>query len=94
MTMPEMARLLLITRKEVYNILLTGRDKDQFEFVYIADRRRVTKDSFERWYAGQRKYRKLCDRSPEEIMATSLPDMASSMAILHLSTSFIIPVAL
>lgn len=34
MTMPEMARLLLITRKEVYNILLTGRDKDQFEFVY------------------------------------------------------------
>lgn len=37
MTMPEMARLLLITRKEVYNILLTGRDKDQFEFVYIAD---------------------------------------------------------
>ena len=26
-------------RKEVYNILLTGRDKDQFEFVYIADRR-------------------------------------------------------
>lgn len=69
MTMPEMARLLLITRKEVYNILLTGRDKDQFEFVYIADRRRVTKDSFERWYAGQSKYRKLCDRSPEEIMA-------------------------
>ena len=39
MTMPEMARLLLITRKEVYNILLTGRDRDQFEFVYIADRR-------------------------------------------------------
>ena len=69
MTMPEMAKLLLITRKEVYNILLTGRDKDQFEFVYIAERRRVTKDSFERWYAGQSKYRKLCDRSPEEIMA-------------------------
>ena len=44
-------------------------NNDQFEFVYIADRRRVTKDSFERWYAGQSKYRKLCDRSPEEIMA-------------------------
>ncbi len=66
MTMPEMARLLLITRKEVYNILLSGKDRDQFEFVYIADRRRVTKESFERWYAGQSKYRKLCDRSPEE----------------------------
>lgn len=69
MTMPEMARLLLISRKEVYNILLTGRDKDQFDFVYIADRRRVTKASFERWYAGQSKYRKLCDRSPQEIAA-------------------------
>lgn len=69
MTMPEMARLLLISRKEVYNILLTGRDKDQFDFVYIADRRRVTKESFERWYAGQSKYRKLCDRSPQEIAA-------------------------
>ena len=68
-TMPEMARQLLITRKEVYNILLTGRDKDQFDFVYIADRRRVTKESFERWYAGQNRYRKLCDRSPQEIAA-------------------------
>lgn len=67
MTMPEMARLLLITRKEVYNILLTGKDRDQFEFVYIAGRRRVTKDSFERWYGGQSKYRKLCDRPSEEI---------------------------
>lgn len=68
MTMLEMARLLLITRKEVYNILLTGRGKEKFHFVYIADRRRVTKESFERWYAGQSRYRKLCDRSPEEIM--------------------------
>ena len=69
MTMPEMARLLLISRKEEYNILLTGRDKDQFDFVYIADRRRVTKESFEHWYAGQNRYRKLCDRSPQEIAA-------------------------
>lgn len=68
-TMPEMARQLLITRKEVYNILLTGRDKDQFDFVYIVDRRRITKESFERWYAGQNRYRKLFDRSPKEIAA-------------------------
>ena len=32
--------------------------------------------------------------SPEETIATSLPDMASSMAILQRSTSLIIPVAL
>lgn len=68
MSMPEMARLLLIPRNKVYQIL-NGKDKDQFEFVTLADRRRVTKDSFERWYAGQSKYRKLCDRSPEEIAA-------------------------
>ncbi len=66
MTMPEMAALLLISRDEVYKILFSS-SQDQFEFVYIADRRRVTKKSFERWYSGQSKYRKLCDRSPEEI---------------------------
>ncbi len=68
MTMPEMAKLLLISRKEVYSILLYGKDRAQFEFVFIGDRRRVTKESFERWYAGQSKYRKLCDRSSEEQM--------------------------
>ena len=70
-TMPEMARQLLITRKEVYNILLTGRDNDQFDFVYIADRRRVTKESFERWYAGQNRYRKLCDRPRRRLLRLS-----------------------
>lgn len=69
MTMPEMARLLLISRAEVYGILQSAKTKGQFEFVVIADRRRVTKESFERWYAGQNRYRKLCDRSPEEIRA-------------------------
>lgn len=67
MSMPEMARLLLISRQEAYNILLTGKDRAKFEFVYIGGRRRVTKRSFENWYIGQTKYRKLCDRSPEEI---------------------------
>lgn len=66
LTMPEMARLLLIDRKNVYSIL-DGKDKDKFEFIMIADLRRITKESFERWYSGQSKYRKLCDRSPEKI---------------------------
>lgn len=69
MTMPEMARLLLISREEAYKILFSGKNKDRFEFVIVGDRRRVTKKSFERWYVGQRKYRKICDRSPEEINA-------------------------
>lgn len=62
----EMARLLLIARKNVYGIL-DGKDRDKFEFITIADRRRITRESFERWYAGQSRYRKLCDRLPEEI---------------------------
>lgn len=69
MTMPEMARLLMITRDQVYNILNQKRNKGLFEFVYIADQRRITKESFERWYAGQEKYCKLCDRSESEIAA-------------------------
>ena len=70
MTMPEMARLLMITRDQVYNILNQKRNKGLFEFVYIADQRRITKESFERWYAGQEKYCKLCDRPESEIAAT------------------------
>ena len=67
MSMPEMAGMLLIPRAEVYHILLTGKDREKFDFVYIGGRRRVTKSSFENWYVGQTKYRKLCDRPPEEI---------------------------
>ena len=69
MTMPEMARLLMITRDQVYNILNQKRNKGLFEFVYIADQRRITKESFERWHAGQEKYCKLCDRPESEIAA-------------------------
>lgn len=66
MSMPEMARLLLIPRSNVYHILYDPKNEGIFEFEIIADRKRVTKESFERWYAGQSRYRKLCDRSPEE----------------------------
>ena len=37
------------------------------DFVIIADKKRITRESFERWYAGQSKYRKLSDRTPEEL---------------------------
>ena len=66
MTMPEMARLLMISRKEVYNILAAPQNEGVFEFEVIAGRRRVTKESFDRWYAGQDKYCKLQDLPPEE----------------------------
>lgn len=34
-------------------ILLTGRDREKFDFVYIGGKCRVTRSSFENWYAGQ-----------------------------------------
>ena len=67
LTMPEMARELYITRKAVYNILAKKENQDIFEIVIIADKKRITRESFERWYAGQSEYRKLSDRSPEEL---------------------------
>lgn len=66
LTMPEMARELYISRKEVYNILGKKENRGVFDIVVIADKKRITRESFERWYAGQEKYRKLADRSPEE----------------------------
>lgn len=65
-TMPEMARLLLISWKDVYTILASPKNAGAFEYVYVGDKKRITKESFETWYSGQTKYRKLCDRSPEE----------------------------
>lgn len=49
-----------------YGILSSPKNVGVFEYEIIADRKRITKESFERWYAGQRMYRKLCDRSEAE----------------------------
>ena len=66
MTMPEMARLLMISRKEVYNLLASPQNAGVFEYEVIADRKRITKESFARWYAGQDKYCTFEDLPPEE----------------------------
>lgn len=66
-TMPEIARILLLTRREVYDkVIYNPANKGKFDFVMIGDRKRITKKSFEKWYRNQRKYRKLCDLSEEE----------------------------
>ena len=67
LTMPEMAKELYITRKDVYNILAKKENRDIFDIVVIADKKRITRESFERWYARQSKYRKLTDRTPDEL---------------------------
>ena len=67
LTMPEMATELYIERNEVYSILERKENRGAFDFVTIAGKKRITRESFERWYEGQSKYRKLSDRSPEEL---------------------------
>lgn len=56
LTMPEMARQQGITRKQVYSILNGKKYKHFFEYVVIAVRKRVTKESFQRFLDGQDEY--------------------------------------
>ena len=56
LTMPEMARQLGITRNQVYGILNSQKYQHFFEFVTIADRKRITKESFQKFLEGQDEY--------------------------------------
>lgn len=56
-SMPEMARLLGVERKTVYSILRHPDYKDIFEIVIVADRKRITKESFEKFLESQDKYK-------------------------------------
>lgn len=62
MSMPEMARLLDVPRRSVYSILNSRRGREILDVIVIADRKRVTRESFDRWYAGQAEYLKPEDR--------------------------------
>lgn len=66
MSMPDMARLLDVPRSHVYSILNSERGKEMLEVIVVADRKRITKESFERWYASQTKYLKPEDQ-PEGV---------------------------
>ena len=50
------ARQLGISRKHVYSILNGKMYKHFFEYVVIADRKRVTKESFQKFLDGQDEY--------------------------------------
>lgn len=58
MSMPEMARLLDVPRQTVYSIMSSAKGKKYLEVIRIADQKRITLDSFERWYRSQDKYLK------------------------------------
>ena len=85
LTMPEMARELCITRKEVYGILSKRENRGIFDIVVIADRKRVTKESFEQWYTGQSEYRKLSDKTLEELEQSRMAEKREEVPRLMVS---------
>lgn len=55
-SMPEIAWQLGISRKEVYSFIYAKENEGCFHFVVVADRKRITRDSFIKWLNSQDKY--------------------------------------
>ena len=66
MSLPDIARLLDVSRNTVYAILKSKSGRNLLEVITIADRKRVMKESFEQWYVSQRDYLK-----PEDMPANA-----------------------
>lgn len=64
-SMPQMAWLLGISRKMVYAILQAKENRGLFRYIEIAGRKRITKESMERWLKGQDTYHILTDEERE-----------------------------
>ena len=52
-SVPEMARLLGLTRSQVYQILRNPKYSHFFETIVIAEKKRITKESFQKFLEGQ-----------------------------------------
>ncbi len=64
---PRMAELLGVTRGTAHRILKEDPDRELFRFVTVAEQLRVTKKSFEQWYAVQNRYRLVTAGDPAAI---------------------------
>lgn len=58
LSMPDMARLLDVPRNEVYKFMRKSPGREILEVFILADRKRITRESFERWYSSQTEYLK------------------------------------
>lgn len=63
MTMPEMARLLDVPRKIVYEIMRSERGRKTLQVIELAGKKRILNRSFDIWYVGQTEYLKPEDRA-------------------------------
>ena len=69
-SMPEISRMLSLHRNTVYELL----KKPVFKIVCVAGQKRVTIESFEKWYSSQKKHKK---RMPEGSGVTENRGMSS-----------------
>ena len=69
LSMPEMARLLGVRRSVVYGILKSEKYRDVLQVIVIADRKRITKESFEKFLSMQDRYQihEVCEEEPETV---------------------------
>lgn len=70
-SMPRMAALLGITRKQVYSILDSKQYSHYFEIVKLAGRRRVTTESFERFLREQNNFRLVPVQADKKVPCTT-----------------------
>ena len=82
MTMPQMARLLGITRDEVYSILGKKENHEALKIITVADKKRITLDSFESWYQSQTRYQKVSEVTSGLQHELSKVDDTERMALL------------
>ena len=61
MTVPDMGRLLGLDRRQAWR--LYHHAKDQLVLIRVADIPRITKDSFNKWYANQKWYQLISESS-------------------------------
>ena len=57
LSIPEMAKYLGVARQDAYAILNNSEYKDLFEIVYVAERKRITRKSFENFLKAQKEFR-------------------------------------
>lgn len=63
-SMPQMAKMLGISRDDVYALLAKKSNKNKFDIVVVANQKRITLESFEKWYQQQEKYQNLSEKAP------------------------------
>lgn len=82
----ELMELLAVSKDTIYTLL----KKNVFETIKVDNCTRITKESFERWYSTQERFRTPEDRAEDEkIIGTtySMPDIARLLGI-HINTVY------